>query len=239
MPAFEKILIADQEELVDMFSSVGPGIANIAATFSIDPTQLICALGFNANLTQLVPIITNLGYEKFDDLVQDRNRIYVSDLYKKIPLENIFALYHQVKNEREILEIMQYLLRKRINNIEEFIDKTVNSTLITNYKKEMDAIYVDGIASLDFAEERLNSVENGFRALINEVCIIAKSHFIPIGDIFFRDTILLEERRNLLNKHLVPAKIVQERLQDKTISLDERRILSDFLALPNKYEQKS
>jgi hypothetical protein len=129
---------------------------------------------------------------------------------------------------------MQYLLRNRLENIESRIEATVNSLIIEKYKAEMQAVYADKIADIDFAEERLNNVESGFRALLNEVCLITGSRLIPAGDIFFRETILPEEKRKLLSKNLIPVELVESRLQDKDISQQEKKMLNDFLILNHK-----
>ena len=95
----------------------------------------------------------------------------------------------------------------------------------------MRAIYNGGIANIDFAEERLNKSDSGFRALLNEVGIIIESKLIPAGDIFFRDSIMPEEKRKLLNKGLIPRELITSRLEDKTIPKEEKRILHEHLQL--------
>jgi hypothetical protein len=143
-------------------------------------------------------------------------------------------LYSIVRDDNEMLQVMQYLLKNRLENIESRIEATVNSLIIEKYKTEMRAVYADKIANIDFAEERLNNVESGFRALLNEACIITESRLIPAGDIFFRETILPEEKRKLLSKKLIPVELVESRLQDKDISQQERQMLKDFLTLNYK-----
>ncbi len=124
---------------------------------------------------------------------------------------------------------MQYLLKMRLERVEARIEETVNSLIIEKYKAEMRAIYSDGIANIDFTEERLNRQDNGFRALLNEVSIIIESKIIPAGDIFFRDSILPEEKRKLLNSGLIPRELIETRLQDETTSQEEKQILNDYL----------
>ena len=137
----------------------------------------------------------------------------------------------KLKNNAELLQIMQYLLKTRLNNIEGKIEATVNTLIIEKYKSEMRAIYFDRIAAIDFVEERLNNKDSGFRALLNEVAIIIESKLIPTGDIFFRDTIFPEEKRKLLNKGLIPIDLVESRLADDSISAEERKILLEHMKL--------
>ncbi|MGY8814966.1 MAG: hypothetical protein ACKVHQ_09675, partial [Gammaproteobacteria bacterium] len=125
---------------------------------------------------------------------------FISDIYKRVSLDNVIKIYERIKDNQKTLDVMQYLLRDRLLKIEGEIDSTVNSMIIEKYKTEMRTIYNLGIASMDFTEERLNKRDSGFRALLNEVTMIVESKLIPIGEIFFRDSILPQEKQKLLNK---------------------------------------
>ena len=103
--------------------------------------------------------------------------------------------------------------------------------VIERYKKEMRAIYNDGVAQIDFAEERLARPYNGYRALLGEVSLIVESRLIPIGDIFFRNNILPEEKRRLMMRGLIPRSLVESRLSDADLSAHERVVLQDQLKL--------
>jgi hypothetical protein len=70
--------------------------------------------------------------------------------------------------------------------------------------------------------------------LLNEACIITESRLIPAGDIFFRETILPEEKRKLLSKNLIPVELVESRLQDTNITQQEKQMLNDYLTLNRK-----
>jgi len=150
------------------------------------------------------------------------------DIYERLALENILQIYGVVKNDLSTLDVMQYLLKQRLEKIEDRIESTVNSLVIEKYKAEVKAIYSDGIAKIEFAEERLEKADSGFRALLNEVAMIIESKLIPVGDIFFRDTILPEEKRKILNTGLISAELIQSRLHDG-ISIDEKKVLKDYL----------
>jgi len=49
------------------------------------------------------------------------------------------------------------------------------------------------------------------------------------SEIFFRNTILPEEKRKLLKRGLVPIELVRSRLEDNTISVKERQVLEEHL----------
>lgn len=243
MSIFNDILTGEDEELVKIFYKTREkdstdkkknSLATAARKLKLKPQQLTFALGFNKNIRQLDEIFSVLGYASMEALEKERNEIYINDIYQNISLENILTLYSSIRNDNVMLQVMQYLLRNRLKNIESRIEETVNSLIIEKYKAEMKAVYADRIADIDFAEERLNNMESGFRALLNEACIITESRLIPAGDIFFRETILPEEKRKLLGKNLIPVDLVESRLNDSNISQQEKQMLNDYLKLNRK-----
>ena len=231
--AFDDILTGDERSLREMLTTSNNmvDLKAIANKHKLTLEQLICALGFNPNIKKLNGLFPITGHKNADALVQARNEIYVNDVYKKLSLANILSFYSTIRHDASMLQVTQYLLRSRVKNIENRIEITVNSSIINKYKVEMKAIYADQIADIDFAEARLSNMESGFRALLSEACIITESRLIPIGDIFFRETILPEEKRKLLSKNLIPVELVKSRLADQNISRQEKKMLSDFLAL--------
>ena len=240
MTSFREILNASGEELVKIFhvyekDSKAAGnrekIEKIAKNLKLSPAQLTLAIGFNPNTASITEIPLILGYKSIDEIINERNNLFINDIYRKISLENILTIYSTVKDHPEILQVMQYLVENRLQLIESRIEETVNSVLIEKYKAEIKSIYLDNIAGIDFAEKRLDKIDSGFRALLNEVSTITESKLIPAGDIFFRDTILPEEKRKLLNKGLIPLELVHARLEDESISHRERKMLQDYLQM--------
>lgn len=234
--SFKEILHATQEELLQRFfrfkddvTSMGNRLQEIAKKEGLRPEQLATAIGFNASARYVTEIMPLLGYATFEELARERNDIFTSDIYRRVPLDDILAVYAVVRNDPPTLEVMQYLLLQRLDRVEKRIEETVNSLIIDKYKAEMRAIYNDGVAGVDFAEARLNRQDSGFRALLNEVGIIIESKLIPAGEIFFRDTILPEEKRKLLNKGLIPKDLIQSRLDDQNTSPEEKRVLHEYL----------
>lgn len=242
MPGFNDILSASEEELVQLFYKFRDDqslakeekLAAVGKKFLLRGAQLACAVGFNPNAPQLTEILPIMGFDSFDELAQQRNDVFTTDIYRQLTFDNVIEIYSSIITNSELLQIMQYLLKKRLHNIERKIEATVNSIIIEKYKAEMRAIYFDRIATIEFVEERLDNKDSGFRALLNEVAIIIESKLIPTGDIFFRDSILPEEKRKLLNKGLIPIDLVESRLQDESITNEEKRILQDHLKLNRK-----
>ncbi len=235
MSTFNEILFENEEELLQRFynyrSNTPTPLVDIAASFRLRKEQLVCAYGFNPVAKYLIEVLPILGYATFNELVQERNQIFTEDIYKRLSLENVLKIYEKIKNNRATLDVMQYLLRARLEKIESEIESTVNSMIIERYKTEMRMIYTSGIANIDFTEERLERQNSGFRALLNEVTMIVESKIIPVGEIFFRDSILPQEKQKLLNKGLIPKELIQSRINDVNINANERKILNDYLRL--------
>jgi tetrahydromethanopterin S-methyltransferase subunit G len=233
---FREIIGASEEELVQRFykyrdevTSMGNRLQDIARKIGLRPEQLICAIGFNPHARYLTEIMPLLGYATFEELAKERNDVFISDIYKRVSLDDMLAIYASVKNDPSTLQVMQYLLKERLERVEKRIEETVNSLIIDKYRAEMRGIYSDGVADVDFADQRLNRRDSGFRALLNEVSIIIDSKLIPAGNIFFRNTILPEEKRKILNKGLIPKDLIQSRLDDHNTSPEEKQVLLEYL----------
>lgn len=236
MTSFHAILNANQGELIKLLTvhqnmeiELPDRMMNLVKNLRLREEQIVCAVGFNPHSRNLDEINPLLGLNSYDELIHRRNDIFTTDIYKRLSLDNVLHIYTVVKDAPDTLQIMQYLLKLRLDRVEARIEETVNSLIIEKYKAEMRAIYSDGVANIDFTEERLNRQDSGFRALLNEVAIIVESRIIPAGDIFFRDTILPEEKRKMLSTGLIPRELVESRLKDKTTSIEEKKVLNEYL----------
>ena len=238
MTVFEQILTASAEDLLKLVfktaasrdkQAQGRRSREIARRLGLTHGQLICAVGFNPHISELPDVVTILGFASYDALAQARNEYFTIDLYDRLGIKDVLAIYLQVAKDPWHQQIMQYLLVNRLKRIEERIEATVNSLIIERYKKEMRSIYGDGVAQLEFVEQRLRNTHSGFRALLNEVLMIVESRLVPVGDIFFRDAILPEEKRRLILKNLVPRELIVARLQDPNVSAQERKVLEEQL----------
>ncbi len=238
MASFKEILNSNEEELLQLLYKFNISTESsedkaeaIGMKLKLREAQLICAIGFNESTRNLPEIPPILGFDNYDALLNSRNEFFTTDIYKLVSLDNILSIYSVVKNDGASKQILEYLLSNRLKSIEKRIDETVNSLIIDKYKEEMRAIYSDGIVGIDFAENRLEQSDSGFRALLNEVTLIVENKIIPIGELFFRDSILPQEKRKLLNKGLIPRPLIEARLEDPNISDVEKKILYDYMKL--------
>jgi hypothetical protein len=238
MASFKEILNSNEEELLQLLYKFNVSVENdadkaeaIAIKLKLREAQLICAIGFNQSVRNLPEIPPVLGFDNYDALLNSRNEFFTTDIYKLVSLDNILSIYAVVKNDVANKQIIEYLLSNRLQSIEKRIDETVNSLIIDKYKEEMRAIYSDEIVGIDFVENRLELSDSGFRALLNEVTLIVENKIIPVGELFFRDSILPQEKRKLLNKGLIPRQLIETRLEDPNISDVEKKILYDYMKL--------
>jgi hypothetical protein len=238
MSNFQEILTSSGESLLKLLyrsSANGSGRSasnpqEYATNLRLTHAQLVCALGFNQHIQELPDVITLIGLGSYEDLAKQRNHYFCTDIYDRLGIKDVLAIYSHVPNDMKMLAIMQYLLAARLSQIESRIEATVNSIVIERYKKEMRAIYSDGVAQIEFVEQRLDKTRSGFRALLNEVSMIVQARLIPIGDIFFRDNILPEEKRRLILKGFIPKDLIEQRLEDTVVSELERTMLQEQLA---------
>jgi hypothetical protein len=238
MASFKEILNSSEEELLQLLYKFNVSAESsedkaeaIGIKLKLREAQLICAIGFNESTRNLPEIPPVLGFDNYDALLNSRNEFFTTDIYKLVSLDNILSIYSVVKNDVANKQIIEYLLSNRLNSIEKRIDETVNSLIIDKYKEEMRAIYSDGVVGIDFVENRLELSDSGFRALLNEVTLIVENKIIPVGELFFRDSILPQEKRKLLNKGLIPRPLIETRLEDPNISDVEKKILYDYMKL--------
>ena len=244
MRQFEELLTAPSEELLKtLYRAVtslpeprpgAPATAlprQVARALALTYPQLVCSLGFNGRIEELSDVHAVLGFETYDALAHERNLAFTGDVYQQLGIKDLLAIYQHVPPYPRLLDVMQLLLPRRLKTIEDRIEQTVNSVTIERYKKEMRAIYNDGVAQPDFAEQRLAQTHSGFRALLGEVSLIVESRLIPVGDIFFRDEVLPEEKRRLMIRGLIPRELVQVRLADLRLDVRERAVLEDQLKL--------
>ncbi len=238
MSRFEEIINAPAEGLINRFHRLAragdlaqeEAVRGMARQHGLHRSQLICALGFNNAIREVPEVLGLLGFDSYDELAKLRNEVFVNDIYRRLKIDDVLAVYQRVIHDSDLLAVMQYLLEQRLENIEQRIEETVNSLVIERYKKEMRAIYNDGVATIEFAEKRLDRTDSGFRALLNEVMIITEARLIPVGDIFFRNSVLPQEKRRLITRGLISEELVRARLQDPDIPEAERRMLEEQLA---------
>lgn len=242
MTIFHDLLSFPPERVVDIFYSSEIDLSStqeeIAAHLNLNSNQLICALGFNRNVVDLLDIIFILGYESINEFLTQRNRIFISDIYQNLSLKEVLSIYDVLLNtpektskENQIKsdQFTTKLLSKRLGILEHKIENTVKPQLIENYRAEVKTIYKTGSVPVEFIKLRLENKESGFRALLDEVNLIVTSRVLPIKKVFLHDSVLPEEKRRLISRGLIAREWVKERLESENLSNSEREILENYL----------
>lgn len=240
MTLFEQILNAPEEDLLKLIyraasardrNSTERRSREIARRLGIVHGQMICAIGFHEHIRDLPDIVSMLGFPSYEELAQQCDRYFTQDVYERLGIKSVLAIYSKARSTRWLEEHLQPLLQPRLQRIEDRIETSVNPLVIERYKKEIRAIYGGGLAWPEFVESRLKQVHTGFRALLCEVQLIVENRIIPVGDLFFRDDILPEEKRRLIKHGLVPRDLVESRLQSPHLPLAERHVLEQHIRL--------
>jgi hypothetical protein len=240
MPTFEELLTAPAEELLKLVFKTaaacdrevqGRRSREIAQRLGLTHGQLICALGFNPGMRDLPDVALILGFTGYEELARLRNEYFTHDVYERIGIRDILAIHARVAHDRWNLELLQHLLPIRLQRIEDRIERTVASLVIERYKKEVRSLYAEGVAQPGFVETRLAQAHSGFRALLGEVLLVVQHRVVPVGDIFFRDSVLPEEKRRLIVNGLVPRELIVARLAEAGLGEPERAMLEEQLRL--------
>lgn len=238
MAHFTDLLTASDTELVKAFYKITPdrsldlikNINNIAARLELNHSQLVCAIGFNKNIRDLTDIITVLGFKSYKFLAYRRDELFTTDTYQQLGIDNMLDIYSHYLEDEEILGKIRELLLPRLGYIESDIEKSGGDPGLTiSYRMEIHSIYTSSIADKTFAEKRLQKDIGKYRHMASEVNEIINANLFPPSNFFFMDTLLPDEKRELIeNKHISPE-MIKNRLQNSKISQEERDMLEDFI----------
>ncbi len=234
---FTELLTASDADLVKIFYKVKPGedpdfikrINKIASQLDLNHSQVVCALSFNKNIRSLTDIISILGFRSYKLMSYRQNELFTTDTYQQLPIDNILDIYSERLEDKQIHDMLRDLIRPRLEHIEADIEKNDDPSNTISYRMEIHAIYTSGIADKEFAEERLSKNIAKYRMLANEVGVIVESSLIPPSNLFFADTISLEEKQDLITQNHISSEMVKNRLQNSNVSDEEREMLEEHL----------
>ncbi|OGT34734.1 MAG: hypothetical protein A2W28_04210 [Gammaproteobacteria bacterium RBG_16_51_14] len=238
MISFTELLTASDADLVRLFYKVQPGnetdfikrINTAAAQLGINHSQLVCAIGFNKHIRDLSDIYSLLGFRSFKLLTYRQNEIFTTDTYHQLTIDNILDIYSVRLEDEEIRETLRDLLKPRLQHIEADIEKTDDPGHIISYRMEIHAIYTSGIADKTFADARLKNRNIAkYRVIANEANVIIDAGYFPPSNLFFMDSISVDEKRDLIEHKYISADMIANRLQNQHLPAEEREMLEDFI----------
>lgn len=205
---FSFLLSASTEELKCQLASetlpreLGPErrMGATAAQLGLRKAQLVCALGFNAAVPGLIAELAMLGYPSYEELARHRNQVFATDIYRELSLEDVQSVYRTARRDPRCRALVQYLVPRRLAQIETEIDATVGPTLIDRYQREVRYFYRNAIAQPEFAEARLSQGSPGFRALCDEFELLVEAKLLSGSAIIEHPALAPAEKRRLLER---------------------------------------
>jgi hypothetical protein len=225
MLSFTELLTATDSDLVKIFYKINLDenddfiikINKAGAQIGLNHSQMVCALGFNKYIRDLVDIYSILGFRSYKLLAYRCNELFSTDTYSQLAIDNILDIYSERLEDQKILDTIKEMIIPRLEHIEADIDKHDDPSHIFSYRMEVHAIYSAGIVNKEFAEKRLKMKNGKFRLLSDEVNAIVQAGFCPPSNLFFSDDIIPEEKKVLIeNQHITPD-MIKNRLQNKNI----------------------
>jgi hypothetical protein len=237
MLSFTELLAASDSNLVKIFYKITVDenddfiikINKAAAQIGLNHTQLVCALGFNKHIRDLVDIYSTLGFRSYKLLSYRCNELFSTDTYNQLPIDNVLDIYSERLEDQQILDTIKELINPRLTNIEAYIDKNDDPTHVFSYRMEIHTIYSAEIVNTEFAEQRLKMKNGKFRILSDEVNAIVQAGFFPPSNLFFTNDIIPEEKKLLIESNQITSDMIKNRLQNKNISEDERDMLESYI----------
>ncbi|MFP6780817.1 MAG: hypothetical protein VCB59_03875, partial [Gammaproteobacteria bacterium] len=68
--------------------------------------QLMYAFGFNHDIQNLPDVIQIMGFTSYEALAKERDTFFTNDIYDRLGIKDVLAVYAQVPNDMDILVIM-------------------------------------------------------------------------------------------------------------------------------------
>ena len=241
MASFTQLLNASPEDLLRIFYRVKPSsnagfvakIDDVAAQLDLNHAQLICGLGFNPQIAELVDVISVLGFTSPKLLCYRRDELFTHDVYDQLSIDDVLDLYTHCIAEQSILLETQSLLPARLDEIETAATKPSKPNTVISYKMELHAIYSSTIATEPFAERRILSKQQSgsppTQIWCDEIKLITENEVIPPGNLFFSDQLSPAENLVLIESGGVNVSMIKNRMQNTAITEAERDMLEDHL----------
>ena len=239
MASFAGLIEASDEALLKLAWHTGQSMGSdtketarlgeAARALGMNAVQFACALGFRAQADALPEIGSLLGLGGTATLLALRDRGYLEDVYERLRIRDLLALYELAAAGVANGEALRELLPERLRRLEERIEATVNPLVIERYKKEVRAFYGSGLATPGFALGRIENLHSGFRGLTGEALLLAEHRIFEPAVLFNLPNLLPQERKRLFRCGHASREVLLERLARADLSAGERAVLEPEL----------
>jgi hypothetical protein len=228
--SFQAVLAADGTSLKGMLVSPkgeDATVEGIARRLRLNKAELVCAVGFNHEARGLNKGLAVLGYTDFDALASHRDLIFVTDVYQRLSLRDVLAVYAALAPEARAG--LHDLIFDRLSHIEGEMDTKIDGMVVESYKREVSTLYLEGIVGRAFADRRLGTGNPGFRALANELKLMLEAGLYSAAEVLGSDALRPEEKRRIVERGCVTEADVREHLEHAEVPEREREMLAALI----------
>jgi hypothetical protein len=211
MQSFENLIQASANGLSAIFSPLrgklkGDGEARrgqIAQLLGLNLAQLVCGVGFNAELARIPDMPKFLGFASRDALLTERNYIFIHDRYRALSVNNIVEIYAALGQLPGGAAEWSDLVMSRLNNIEGQLEETINPVLIGGYKLEVRAVYERRLAGPGLINARLDANYAVLRDITNESMLMLEMKALSPEAFLRHPGVTAEEKARGLFQNLI------------------------------------
>jgi hypothetical protein len=212
MQSFENLIQVSANGLSGIFSPLRgklkgdgePRRGQIAQLLGLNLAQLVCGVGFNAELERIPDLPRFMGFASREALLTERNYLFIHDRYRALSVNNILEIYRAIGRLAGGAAAWSDVVMTRLNNIEGQLEETINPVLIGGYKLEVRAVYENRLAGPGLIQSRLDPNYAVLRDITNESMLMLEINAIPAEAFLRHPGVTVEEKARGLFQNLIP-----------------------------------
>lgn len=235
MPAFSDILRADAVTLERMLangfsaSTSDAGRESKARRLGVNPTRLICGVGFNPNARHRADLARSIGFNSIDALTSERNYRFIHDRYDELTVSNVIDIYNMVGQDRGFATELHDPIFSRLQEVESQLEGTINPILVSGYKLEIQSIYANHLASPALIAHRLQPHYYVLRDIGGELPAMLEARVLTQEQVLRAPGVSAHEKSRLIFQGLIEKEVARDYLRDPTIPSAEREVLENLV----------
>ena len=172
----------------------------------------------------------SLGFSDYDALIDERNFLFINDVYATLSIDAISDIYRILGQEDEALRMeLGDVILTRLGNIESQIEATINPVMLSSYKLEIRGIYENRLATPELIATRLRPEYGPLRGIADEILTLIRAGLVSAESLLKHPGVSPDEKRRLYFHDLVSADQLRARLGEPTVSEREREVLNSAL----------
>jgi hypothetical protein len=212
MQSFESLIQASASGLSAILSPLrgrlrGEGDlrrGQLAQLLGVNLAQLVCSIGFNAELARLPDLPRFLGYPSRDAMLAERNYLFVHDRYRALSVNNVLEIYAALSRADGLSGAWSDLVLSRLGNLEGQLEETINPVLIGGYKLEVRAVYEHRLAGPGLVNTRLDPNYTVLREITGESGLMLETGALAPSVFLRHPGVSQDEKARAVFQELVP-----------------------------------